>query len=76
MIEPLGESLMSRHGVSTTRVSGWRRETPRLSFSSSLRSLCGLCGELFAARIHRRDAENAELTQRVTADYVIDETLT
>jgi len=24
-----------------------------------------LCGELFAARIHRRDAENAELTQRV-----------
>jgi hypothetical protein len=24
-----------------------------------------LCGELFAARIHRGDAENAELTQRV-----------
>src|SRR5713226_8027695 len=24
-----------------------------------------LSGELFAARIHRRDAENAELTQRV-----------
>src|SRR5437870_6351663 len=39
-----------------------------LNFSSSLRSLCGLSGlsgELFAARIHRRDAENAELTQRV-----------
>src|SRR5260370_40122759 len=39
-----------------------------LNFSSSLRSLgglSGLSGELFAARIHRRDAENAELTQRV-----------
>jgi hypothetical protein len=32
--------------------------------AQSLRSL-RLCGELFAARIHRRDAEHAEFTQRV-----------
>ena len=74
MIEPLGESLMSRHGVSTTRVSGWRRETPRLSFSSSLRSLCGLCVSAvsFSPGFTPENAEAAELT----TDHVIDETLT
>jgi hypothetical protein len=42
------------------------RWSPNLKFSAPpLRSLC-LCGELLVARIHRRDAKAAEITQRKT----------